>query len=278
MSAPPATFEVVTAPALHAIEHGSGLPLLALHGFPVDHHVMTGCLEPVFDRDEPIRRIYPDLPWLDASPGDAVSSTRDVLDLVDAFVDEAIGDEPFLLVGESYGGYLARALVQRRRDQVLGLALICPMVVAEASGRALPPRTVRRPDPELIAALDPAEAVEFTDVAVIESAETLASFRADVAPGLAAGAAATIARIRSAYALDEPIERDEPFAAPTLIVAGRQDWIVGYLDQWDLVEHYPAASFAVLDVAGHNLQFERSELFGALVRDWLDRVADEPRA
>ncbi len=201
-----------------------------------------------------------------------------MLDRVDAFVDEAIGDEPFLLVGESYGGYLARALVQRRRDQVLGLALICPMVVAEASGRALPPRTVRRPDPELIAALDPAEASEFTDVAVIESADTLASFRADVAPGLAAGAAATIARIRSAYALDEPIERDEPFAAPTLIVAGRQDWIVGYLDQWDLVEHYPAASFAVLDVAGHNLQFERPRLFGALVRDWLDRVADEPRA
>ena len=36
--------------------------------------------------------------------------------------------------------------------------------------------------------------------------------------------------------------------------------------------------FAVLDVAGHNLQFERPELFGALVRDWLDRVAGEPRS
>ncbi|WP_448810626.1 alpha/beta fold hydrolase [Agromyces bauzanensis] len=267
----------MTAPALHVVEHGSGLPLLALHGFPVDHHVMSGCLEPIFGPDEAIRRIYPDLPGLGASPAGGVSGTRDVLDRVDAFVDEAIGDEPFLLVGESYGGYLSRALVQRRREQVRGLALICPMVVAEASGRALPARTVRRADPELVAALDPAEAAEFTDVAVVESTAALERFRADVAPGLASGDRAAITRIRSAYALDEPIERGEPFAAPTLIVAGRQDWIVGYLDQWHLVEHYPAASFAVLDVAGHNLQSERPALFEALVRDWLDRVADEQR-
>lgn len=266
----------MTAPALHVIEHGSGLPLLALHGFPVDHRLMTGCLEPIFGPDDAIRRIYPDLPGLGASPGDGVSSTRDVLDRMDAFVDEAIGDEPFLLVGESYGGYVSRALVQRRPDQVLGLALICPMAVAHH--RRLPGRTVRRPDPELIAALDAAEAAAFTDVAAVESPATLERFRAEVAPGLASGDAAAIARIRSDYALDEPIERGEPFTAPTLIVTGRQDWSVGYLDQWSLVEQYPAASFAVLDVAGHNLQSERPELFGALLRDWLDRVADEPGA
>jgi len=267
----------VTAPPLHVVEHGSGLPLLALHGFPVDHRLMSGCLEPIFAHDEPIRRIYPDLPGLGASPGDGVDSTRDVLDRVDAFIDEAIGDEPFLLVGESYGGYLSRGLVQRRRAQVRGLALICPSVVADGSVRRLPARTVRRPDPALVAALDPAEAAEFTEVAVVESADALERFRAEVAAGLASGDPATLDRIRSDYALDEPIERGDPFRAPTLIVAGRQDWIVGYVDQWELVEHYPSASFAVLDVAGHNLQFERPALFEALVRDWLDRVADEPR-
>lgn len=266
----------MTVPALNVLERGSGLPLLALHGFPVDHRLMSGCLEPLFEPGESIRRIYPDLPGLGASSGDGVSSTRDVLDRVDAFVDEVIGDEPFLLVGESYGGYLSRALVQRRPAQVLGLALICPSVFADTSARRVPARTVRRPDPELIERLAPAEAIEFTDIAVVESAEALERFRAEVAPGLAAGDAAAIARIRADFALEEPIERGEPFTAPTLIVAGRQDSIVGYRDQWRLVERYPAATFAVLDVAGHNLQFERPELFGALVRDWLDRVAGEP--
>jgi len=278
MSELPHSVRSVTLPALNVVEHGSGRPLLALHGFPVDHRLMTGCLEPLFGAEEPIRRIYPDLPGLGASPGDGVSSTSDVLERVDAFIDEAIGDEPFLLVGESYGGYLSRALVRRRRAQVLGLALVCPSVVAEASARDVPGREVRRPDPDLIASLDPAEAAEFTDIAVVESAETLEHFRAEVAPGLAAGDADAIARIRTDYGLEEPIERGEPITVPTLIVAGRQDGVVGYREQWQLVEHYPHATFAVLDVAGHNLQFERPELFGALVRDWLDRVVSEPRA
>jgi pimeloyl-ACP methyl ester carboxylesterase len=55
-------------------------------------------------------------------------------------------------------------------------------------------------------------------------------------------------------------------------VLGRQDDHVGYRDQWDLLEHYPRASFAVLDRAGHNLQQEQPVLFEALVEEWLDRV------
>ncbi|MFE5673074.1 alpha/beta fold hydrolase [Agromyces sp. NPDC056523] len=267
----------MTAPPLNVVEHGSGVPLVALHGFPVDHRVMSGCLEPIFEADEPIRRIYPDLPGLGASPGDGVSSTRDVLERIDAFIDETVGAEPFLLVGESYGGYLSRALVQRRGDQVLGLALICPSVVADAAARMLPAQAVRRPDAGLIARLDPVEAAEFTDIAVVESQAALDRFRTDVAPGLAAGDPDAIARIRADYALDEPIEGGPRFMAPTLIVAGRQDSVVGYRDQWRLIEHYPTATFVVLDVAGHNLQFERPDLFASLVRDWLDRVADEPR-
>lgn len=34
----------------------------------------------------------------------------------------------------------------------------------------------------------------------------------------------------------------------------------------------PRCTSAVLDVAGHNLQLERPELFDALTADWLRRV------
>jgi pimeloyl-ACP methyl ester carboxylesterase len=40
-----------------------------------------------------------------------------------------------------------------------------------------------------------------------------------------------------------------------------------------LLPHYPHASFAVLDTAGHNLQIEQPVLFNALMGEWLDRVA-----
>ncbi|WP_350349454.1 alpha/beta hydrolase [Agromyces sp. G08B096] len=263
---------------LNALDRGDGVPLVALHGFPVDHELMSGCLEPVLSARGGIRRLYPDLPGLGRSPGDGVSSTDDVLARVEEFLDEAIGDAPFLLVGESFGGYLARAIANRRRDRVLGLALICPMGTAvESHDRRVPPLEVRRSDPELVAGLDPAEAADFTEIAVVQSPETWRRFRAEIAPGLSRADQAAVARIRSAYALTSPPESDGPLLAPTLIVTGRQDNVTGYLDQWDLLEHYPHASFAVLDVAGHNLQIERPTLLDALLVDWLDRVDGESR-
>jgi pimeloyl-ACP methyl ester carboxylesterase len=56
------------------------------------------------------------------------------------------------------------------------------------------------------------------------------------------------------------------------VVVGRQDSTVGYAGQWDLLDEYPRATFAVLDRAGHALPHEQPELLGALLREWLRRV------
>jgi pimeloyl-ACP methyl ester carboxylesterase len=57
-------------------------------------------------------------------------------------------------------------------------------------------------------------------------------------------------------------------------VTGRQDSAVGYLGAWELLDHYPRATFAVLDRAGHALPHEQPELLRALVSEWLDRVRE----
>ncbi|MEW2047654.1 hypothetical protein [Streptomyces sp. NPDC005476] len=60
-----------------------------------------------------------------------------------------------------------------------------------------------------------------------------------------------------------------------MVLPGRQDEFVGHLDQFVLLAHYPRARFAVLDVAGHNLQIEQRHLFDTLMLEWLDRVEAE---
>ena len=50
--------------------------------------------------------------------------------------------------------------------------------------------------------------------------------------------------------------------------------MVGYADTWRLVEHYPRATFAVLDRAGHALPHEQVTLLIALMAEWLDRVQE----
>src|SRR5260221_13772523 len=63
-----------------------------------------------------------------------------------------------------------------------------------------------------------------------------------------------------------------PFGRPTLIITARQDHLCGYRDAWDLLDNYPRATFAVLDLAGHFVNIEQDALCQTLMREWLDRV------
>ncbi|GAB2588922.1 alpha/beta fold hydrolase [Kribbella endophytica] len=256
---------------LHHVSHGEGIPVLAVHGWTPDHRLMTGCLEPVFADLPGYRRIYPDLPGMGRSPGGAIDSTDGVLDALLAFVDSVLDGEPFLLVGESYGGYLARAVAARRPEQVLGLGLICPIGVAvEHAERTVPPHVVLESTPGLV---DPPE--DYLEMTVVQTPETLQAFLTDVVPGLDAADVDAMARIRKNWTLTASPESGPAYERPTLILCGRQDSSTGYVDQWALLPHYPRASYVVLDAAGHNLQFEQPVLFAAHVREWLRRVSLE---
>jgi pimeloyl-ACP methyl ester carboxylesterase len=261
---------------LHHVEFGTGTPVLALHGWTPDHRLMLGCLEPLFTRCPGYRRLYPDLPGMGKSAAPpSIASSDDMLAAVRGFIESTIGDEPFLLVGESYGGYLARGLTRALGPQVLGLALVCPIGARlEHAERNVPPRQVLRPDPALIESLDPLLAAEFTEIAVVETEETLRRFKEEILGGLEVADPDAMARVRLRWELSSAPEGGEPYTRPTLILTGLQDDVVGYVDQWALMPHYPRATFAVLDVAGHNLQFEQPALFEALVDEWLNRVRE----
>jgi pimeloyl-ACP methyl ester carboxylesterase len=56
------------------------------------------------------------------------------------------------------------------------------------------------------------------------------------------------------------------------VVLGRQDNVLGYNDQWRMTGHWPRATVAVLDRAGHGLTAEQPGLLTVLLGDWLDRV------
>ena len=113
---------------MHYAEYGSGTPVLALHGAGVDHREIAGALEPIFRNVPGFRRLYPDLPGMGRTPApETIASNDDVLDLLLGLIDSTIGDKPFLVMGQSYGGYLARAVANRRPEQAVGLALICPV-------------------------------------------------------------------------------------------------------------------------------------------------------
>jgi len=99
---------------VHYVEHGTGVPLVALHGAGVDHRDVESAWEAVGPGDG-YRRSYPDLPAMGRSTADGINGNDDVVTVLGEFVDRAAG-APALVVGHSYGAYLARGVVARRPE------------------------------------------------------------------------------------------------------------------------------------------------------------------
>lgn len=57
-----------------------------------------------------------------------------------------------------------------------------------------------------------------------------------------------------------------------MIITGRQDHVVGFEDQFALLAHYPRASYAVIDGAGHNVHLERPAVTETVLRAWAEAV------
>jgi pimeloyl-ACP methyl ester carboxylesterase len=260
---------------------GEGKPIVMVHGMGVDHRTMKGCMEPVFqNRRDKWQRIYFDLPGMGRTKGvDWITSSDDMLRFVLAFIDEIRPHEPFLVVGESYGGYLARGVIRERPKDVDGMLLICPLVVADDEQRDVPPCSVLIRDSALPESLD-LEERHFLDLFLVnQNVENWERFRDEMLAGFEGGDKAFQARIRGnmkSYAFTFDVDKlPAPFEKPSLIFTGRQDCLVGYQDAWKLMNNYPRSGFVVLDMAGHGLQIEQAVLFYALVNEWLDRVKSE---
>ena len=129
---------------------------------------LLSTVAPVFERRSGYRRLHVDLPGFGASPADpSIDSSDAAVDFVLELIGEVIGDERFLLVGQSWGAYLARAVIAERRDRILGVALDIPVVVATHADRDVAPRVILRDEPGVLDGVGLIDAGEFRQVAVI---------------------------------------------------------------------------------------------------------------
>ncbi|MCK3770113.1 alpha/beta hydrolase [Microbacterium aerolatum] len=254
-----------------AQENGSGRALVLVHGFGVDHRVVTP-LDAAVDAAG-WRRVYVDLPWVPPIADCAPDSTQEIADALIAELRGHFGEEPFAILGNSFGGMLARHVAHEMRDQVLGLATLVGAFVPYAADRTLPERLILREDEEARRAAGVA-AADYAEIAVVQSAASARAYAELIAPAARAADEDLMARIASDYALDGEPEaaHPEPFDLPSLHVFGRQDQVTGFEDGLALRAHYTRGTFAVLDAGGHNVHLERPALVEALITDWLARM------
>jgi pimeloyl-ACP methyl ester carboxylesterase len=252
--------------------YGSGTPVLMLHGWGVDHRIMTGCFEPVFrDQINSYRRIYVDLPGMGLSEvSEKIKNSDDILEVLLAFIDHIIPNQDFLLAGESFGGYLARGIVKQRGAQISGILLLCPLMYPGHRKGTYEPLTVMEKDENFLCTLSEQERSSFEYINVILTKNVWARFKEDIYDALLHQNTHFLFEVLDAAFSFDANELEQPFDKPCLILVGKQDTEVGYRDQFKLLDQYTNATYVALNRAGHNLQIEQPELFYQIVIKWLE--------
>ncbi len=247
-----------------------------LHGRPNDHHVMKTAFEPIFSQREGWQRIYLDLPGMGKTKGGSwLNGNEDVLDVVVQFMDDLFPQQRFLVIGFSYGGYIARGLLHQKHEQIDGMFLMAPSVPDDPKQRILPPHLVIVSNPEGLTQFPPHFATFLNDVLVVQEENVLA-LQHEMIEGIQRADQEIMARLSQnpgfSFVADE---LSTPFEKPVLLLTGKHDSITGYEDTGNLLRYYPRGSYVVLDRAGHGVHLEQPILFKALTQEWLNRVEEE---
>lgn len=111
---------------------GSGMPLVLIHGYPLDHSIwneVAGLLENDFDL------IIPDVRGFGEST--TVDEPYTMMDLAGdmAAILDSLGLEKAVFAGHSMGGYVALAFAKAFPDRINGLSLVASQAAGDAPER-----------------------------------------------------------------------------------------------------------------------------------------------
>lgn len=254
---------------LHFREQGAGLPLVLIHGFPLDH---TLWLPQLHGLSDVARVIAPDLRGFGNSPAARGTVTmeqhaRDVGQLMDR-----LGIERAVIGGLSMGGYVALAFAELFPERLAGLVLCNTRAVADGEPARKTRETVaRRAIEEGMAALAP-----------IMVHPLLADVTRKARPDLTGHLEAMIGRQDpagvAASSRGMAIRPDRTpllgqVQVPALVITGSSDTLIAPAESEAMTARLPKGQLVSIPDVGHLSCLEAPEAFNRAVHGLLGQVA-----
>ncbi len=254
---------------LAVIERGTGMPLLLVHGFPLDHSMWNAQIEAL---GRQWRVIAPDLRGFGASqitPG-AVSMDQMADDLA-ALLDALHVTEPVVLIGLSMGGYVAFQFLRRHAHRLRGLVLCDTRAVPDtaegAAGRhKLAAQVLGQGAAPVADAMLPKL---FGPQARESDPDAVAATRRVILANQPAGIAAALLGMAQRADMTGDLPH---IALPTLIIVGQDDAISTVDEMRGMAHSIPHCEFVVIPRSGHMTPLENPVAFNEAVEQFLTRV------
>ena len=258
-------------------DEGEGLPLLFIHGFPLNRRAWAHQVEAFKSRH---RVIALDLRGFGESgstsgPVSMSNFAEDVLALLDHLVTG-----PVILAGHSMGGYIALAFAKAYPQWLRGLALVGTKAGRDTSEIAKARReTAEKVRKEGAAVVVDAMAPKMLSPKNQEEgvAAKVRDLMAPASPQGIVGALLGMAERPDAGGWLGSIR------VPTLVITGADDSIIPVSESEALVRSIPEAQLKVIPKAGHLVAVDQAEAFNEALKDWLawgcnDQDRSQPKA
>jgi len=266
---PPGTHQLsVSGTRLAVHTAGSGIPLVLLHAFPLDHS-MWALQEPLAEQ---VRLIAPDLRGFGASDEALPESIAAWADDVVAILDALHVRGPAVVCGISMGGYVAQHVAARHPDRVAALILVDTRLEADTAearaGRADLAAKVGRLGlgiladamvPRLLA--DSPEACGAAGRAALE-----ARLRGTIMAQRVEAVQAALGALGARPDMTAAMRR---LPAPALLVNGAEDAITPPECLQAAEAIIPRAKLLIVPAAGHMVPLEQPAVFNAAVLEFL---------
>lgn len=275
---------------LWCVDRGAGIPLLLVHGFPLDHTMWAGQIHALAEGiDEfllgeaymaepgkselsvpPCRVIAPDLRGFGRSGNkadDTVTMAQFADDLA-GLLDGLRIREPVVLCGLSMGGYIALQFWRRYAKRLRGLILCDTRATADtpeavAARRAMAERVLHEGPAPLVEGMVPrlfSETTRRRQPRLVERMRT--TLMSGDARGIAAAARGMAKRPDMTSSLGK-------IRCPTLVLVGQNDVISPPAEMRGLAEAIPGATFVEISAAGHLAPLENPEEVNVAIAEFL---------
>jgi 3-oxoadipate enol-lactonase len=252
----------------HYEDRGKGLPLVLLHGFPVDSRMWEA---QIGERSSRCRVVAPDLRGFGKSASTDPFTTESLADDVHVLLEE-IQALPCVLAGLSMGGYVALAYARKYPTDLRGLML----VDTKAAGDDAQGKLNRNKMIELVRSSGSKAIAEQMLPKML--AEDTPRNRPATAQGLRAMMEACPPKtIENALVClrDRPDQTQTlpSISASTLIIVGEADSITPVSVAQSMQKQIPGAQLAVIKGAGHMSPMEQPAQVNQAISRFLDRLS-----
>jgi pimeloyl-ACP methyl ester carboxylesterase len=246
--------------SINFVERGAGLPLLFVHGFPLDHSMWAGQIDGLASA---YRVIAPDLRGFGASGVTPGTVTMEQLaDDLAALLDALSIKEPIAFCGLSMGGYVAWQFALRQRQRLAKLIVCDTRAVADspeaAAGRLKMAEKVLAEGAKVAA--DAMRPKLFGPSTASEQPQIV---EATYQVMLRTNPEGIAAALRGMAQRPDVSARLGEIAVPALVICGQHDGISPSAEMRGIAEKLPSARFVEIPNVGHMAPLEAPALVNA---------------